>query len=128
MCAILKKKKLNKKDDSSSLYNKSYEVATKIYFFTKKLPQYKNDTLIGYLRATSIEMVCLVSRRSSEGKKEYAKFLKSALDKTYELETQLLLAKDTGLCKYSDTETIFNLNLDLRKMFKKFLSKTTKTR
>lgn len=109
-------------------YQKSYELVKIIYILTNKFPPEELYGLISQLRRCSVSVPSNIAEGYMRGSKEYIQFLKVALGSCAELETQLLLSKDLGFCKQEDFSKPYDLNIEIMKLLKTYITKLNSNR
>ena len=83
-------------------YKKSFALVKDVYSITKSFPREELYSLTSQIRRSAVSIPSNIAEGYMRGSKEYAQFLKIALGSCAELETQLLLSLDIGLCKDKD--------------------------
>jgi len=109
-------------------YKKSYELVKIIYTITQKFPPEELYGLISQMRRCSISIPSNIAEGYMRGSKEYIQFLKIALGSCAELETQLLLSKDLGFCKEESFSKPYDLNIEVMKLLKTYITKLSTNR
>jgi len=65
----------------------------------------------------------IVEGRRQDSEKEFARFLRIALNSGCELEYHLIVARDVGAISESDSDALLNETVEVRKMLHGLLSK-----
>jgi four helix bundle protein len=65
----------------------------------------------------------IVEGRRQEGEKQFARFLRIALNSGCELEYHFILARDIGVLSESDTDTLLRQLVEVRKMLHGLINK-----
>jgi len=106
-----------------TIWKNSMEIAKDVYLASANIPSDERFSLISQINRCAISIPSNIAEGSGRtSNKEFAHFLNISLSSSYELETQLILAKE--IYKLDNTELLIKLN-DLQKMiggFKRTLS------
>jgi len=100
-----------------TVWQKSFQLALKTYEATKGFPREERYGMTSQIRRAAFSIPSNIAEgyaRNSTG--EYKQFLKIAFASGAELETQLLIAKETGLLKGDQFEILDNLLTEVMKM------------
>jgi len=106
------------------VWQKSFQLTLKIYEATKGFPREERYGITSQIRRSALSIPSNIAEgyaRNSTG--EYKQFLKIAFASGAELETQLLIAKETGLLKEEHFETLDNLLTEVMKMLNVLIRK-----
>ena len=106
------------------VWQKSFKLALGIYEVTKKFPKEELYGLVSQIRRAAFSIPSNIAEgyaRNSTG--EYKRFLKIAYASGAELETQLLIAKETKLLSSEDFENLDNLLTEVLKMLNVLVGK-----
>lgn len=106
-------------------YTKSYEAVKSVYKITQRFPKEEIYGLVTQMRRAAISVPSNIAEGYMRGRNEYIQFLKIALGSCAELETQLSLSRDMGLCSLDDFKNTYELNIEVIKLIKTYLSKLT---
>ena len=104
-------------------YKRSYELVKVIYRITKKFPKEEIYGMTSQMRRSAISIPSNIAEGYMKGTREYIKFLKIALGSCAELETQLSLSEDIGLCDHSDFEEAYQLNVETMKLLNTYVNR-----
>jgi four helix bundle protein len=99
------------------VWQKSFELAKLSYMLTKKFPGEEKFGLVSQVNRSAVSIPVNIaegSGRNTEG--ERRQFLGIALGSSFELETQLLLAKELGYAKEEELTNMLGLNDEVQKM------------
>ena len=102
-------------------YKKAYSVAVLIYKVTRKFPREELYGFSAQLRRAAVSVPSNIAEGYMRGSKEYIQFLKIALGSSAELDTQLSLSVDVGLCLERDIKDIQSLNMEVTKLLKTYI-------
>lgn len=90
-------------------WQKSYQVVLEIYRLTKTFPDDERFGLVSQMRRAAVSIPSNIAegwgRRS---RTDYVRFLKMAAGSSYELHTQLRLARDLGYLKADELFELLN--------------------
>lgn len=106
-------------------YKKGYELVKNIYEITKDFPKTEVYGITSQIRRSAIAIPSNIAEGYMRGTKEYIQFLKIALGSCAELETQISLCKDLGLCNESDFKKAYVLNEEIIKLLRTYIKKIT---
>jgi len=104
-------------------YKKGYELVKVIYKITSKFPREEIHGITSQMKRSAISIPSNIAEGYMRGSKEYVQFLKIALGSSTELETQLSLSKDLGFCKILDFEKAYNLNQEVIRLLRTYISR-----
>src|SRR3989338_174321 len=85
-------------------YQKSFDLVKAIYVLTGKFPREELYGLTSQIRRSAVSIPSNIAEGYMRGSKEYVQFLKIALGSCAELETQLAISKEIGICPQADFE------------------------
>ena len=109
------------------VWQKSIEVAEKVYFITKKLPKEELYSLTNQMRRAVVSIPSNIAEgQSRHSSKEFIHFLGIAQGSKAELETQLLLCLKIGYLDDTDTSEIMELLTEIGKMLNALVRKLRK--
>jgi len=109
-------------------YKKSYKIAGLVYEITKTFPKEELYGITSQLRRAAISIPSNIAEGYMRGSKEYIQFLKIALGSSAELDTQLMLCVDIGLCSSKSMEQILSLNQEVLKLLRFYINKLDNSR
>ena len=104
-------------------YQKSKELVKVIYVLTKDFPKEELYGLTSQIRRSAISIPSNIAEGYMRGSREYIQFLKIALGSCAELETQLELSKEVGICNSSDFNKPYELNTEITKLLITYIKK-----
>ena len=104
-------------------YQKGYDLVKVIYSITNTSPKEEIYGITSQIRRSSISIPSNIAEGYMRGSKEYVQFMKISLGSCAELETQLSLSKDLGLCKKEDYNKAQSLNTEIIKLLKTYITK-----
>lgn len=91
-----------------NVWEEAHKLTLEIYKMTKEFPKEELFGLTSQMRRASISIASNIAEGCGRGSnKEYAQFIQIALGSAYEIDYQLLLAKDLG---YINAEKYDGLN------------------
>jgi four helix bundle protein len=99
------------------VWQKAMLLVRHVYVLTKKFPSDERFGLISQMRRAAVSVPSNIAEgqaRHSTG--EFILFISHAEGSVAELETQLLIAVDLSYCSEDDSQPVFDLLLELRKM------------
>lgn len=106
------------------IWQKGIEIAVKSYKATETFPAQEKFGIISQINRAGVSIASNIAEDSSRSSiKDYARFIEISLGSSFELETQLLIARE--LC-FGNEEAINHLLLEVKdeqKMLQGFLSK-----
>ena len=83
-----------KKFNQLNVWQKGMELCVLVYNFTERMPSSEKYALISQMQRASVSIVSNIAEGSSrKSRKDFRRFVEMALGSCYELETQLILAK-----------------------------------
>lgn len=104
-------------------YQKGMELVKAIYILTKKFPREELYGLTSQMRRAGISIPSNIAEGYMRGSREYIQFLKIALGSCAELETQLELSREVGICNSSDFNKPYELNIEIIKLSITYIKK-----
>ncbi len=108
-------------------WQKSYEVARRIYLVTDNFPKRELYSLVDQMRRSSISIPSNIAEWYWRGIwQDYLRFLAIARASCNELETQLLLARDFKYIEEEDFFEIQNLLIEVIKLITSVINKYKK--
>lgn len=104
-------------------YIRSYETVKIVYQMTQRFPKEEMYGIVSQMRRAAVSVPSNIAEGYMRGHNEYVQFLKIALGSCAELETQLSLSKDLQFCGSDDFKRAYELNTEVIKLLKTYLSK-----
>lgn len=104
-------------------HQKGMELVKTIYILTKKFPKEELYGLTSQIRRAGVSIPSNIAEGYMRGSREYVQFLKIALGSCAELETQLELSKEIGICDPSDFNKPYELNTEITKLLITYIKK-----
>ncbi len=99
------------------VWQKAKELALDIYKATIAFPDVEKFGLVSQMRRSAVSIASNIAEGAGRNSKaEFRQFLSIAQGSGYELETQIIIAKDLGLFKDLKTEPILDLLIEVQKM------------
>jgi four helix bundle protein len=90
------------------VWQKSVDLATKVYLTTKLFPSEEKFGLVSQMNRSVVSIPSNIAEGAGRGsKKEFSNYLSIATGSSYELETQLIIAKNLN---YINTQNINELS------------------
>jgi four helix bundle protein len=100
-----------------TIWNKAMEVAIAVYNLSLKLPIDEKYNLIIQIKKCAVSIPSNIAEGSGRNHdKEFIQFLGIANGSTFELITQLILAKNLNLIKENEVQTIINQLIEISNM------------
>lgn len=110
------------------VWQKSYELCRRVYAITTGFPQEERFGLVAQLRRASVAVPSNIAEGySRDTTKDYLRFLWMALGSLAEMETQLMLSLDLGLCQGNEAPQVIEDVHEAQRMLKA-LVKSLKSR
>jgi len=101
------------------VWQKSYNLCLKVYGLSKQLPRDERYELSSQLRRAAVSVPSNVAEGySRKTTNDYLRFLWIASGSLGELETQLLLSKDLGLCHESEVAPVIEATAEVERMLR----------
>ena len=104
-------------------YQRSYELVKSVSCLTKMFPKEEAYGMTSQMRRSAISIPSNIAEGYMRGSKEYIQFLKVALGSCAELETQLSLTQDLGLCNDLNFEKAYQLIVETMKLLTTHINK-----
>jgi len=106
------------------VWKKSINMVTQIYEVTKPFPDNERFGLISPMRRAAVSIPLNIAEGSSrKSNKEFSHYLSIAIGSSFELETQILIAKNLGFL----SENYFSNEInEIQKMIYALIQKLTK--
>lgn len=109
------------------IWQKGFQIAVNCYKLTNTLPEKEKYSLSSQINRAGVSISSNIAEGSSRNsEKDYNRFMEYSLGSTFELETQLLIAKEM---LYGDAELINQLLSDIdeqQKMLTSFMKQLKK--
>lgn len=99
------------------VWQKGIVLVKKIYQLTQGFPDAEKFGLVSQMRRAAVSIPSNIAEgQARHTRKEFIQFLSHAEGSVAELETQILIGVELGLCKLSDAQETTNLTIELSKM------------
>jgi four helix bundle protein len=106
------------------VWQKAHALALHTYRVATKMRRSRDLSLRGQLIRAAISIPAnIVEGRRQDSEKEFARFLRIALNSACELEYHLILARDFEAMSVTDAESLLRECIEVRKMIHGFLNK-----
>jgi len=100
-----------------TVWQKSVELAVLVYKITKDFPQSELYGLVNQLRRCAVAIASNIAEGQGRGSaKEFRQFIKISFGSLLELETQIIISKRVGYVGERQTDPIFTLSSEIKKM------------
>ena len=110
-----------------NIWKKSFEISREVYLISKEFPQSENFGLTSQVRRCAVSVPSNIAEGSSRNSdKDFCRFLEIALGSSFELQTQLELAKDVLILNNDQIDNILNNINENQKMIRGFVIKLRK--
>ena len=99
------------------VWQKSIQLVKQVYQLTQKFPSDEKFGLVSQMRRAVVSVPSNIAEgqaRRTTG--DYIRFVSTAEGSLAELETQLIIAVELNFCKKEETEPLFSLLIEIRKM------------
>lgn len=107
-----------------NVWQKSVDLAVKVYFATKEFPNEEKYGIVSQMRRASVSVPSNIAEGSAKSsKKVFCNSLETSLGESYELETQLEISKRVGLISEKDSELLENDLIEIQRMINGLKSK-----
>lgn len=107
-----------------NVWNAAVELATDIYRLTEKFPKFERYGLCDQMQRAAISISSNIAEGSSRtSEKEFAHFLEMAQGSAFEVETQMLIAKNLGYISEEQYNELFNKITAIERLINTFISK-----
>lgn len=101
--------------------------ATDIYKVTAELPYFEKKGLCDQLQRAVVSISSNIAEGCAKPSDvEFAKFLDTSLGSAYEVETQLLIAKNVGYISPELYTELLNINIDIQKQLSALIASIRK--
>ncbi len=109
------------------VWQKAHQLTVAIYKITDSFPTTERYGLIPQIRRASVSIASNISEGCSrKTDRDFCRFLEISLGSGYEVEYQLLLAKDLTYLSEEDYRPLNKLTEEINKMLNKFISTLSK--
>ncbi len=98
------------------VWKMSIDFVTKIYEMSASFPQYEMYGLTSQLRRAALSIPSNIAEGSGRGDKEFIRFLSISIASAFEVETQLIVAKNLKFISESDLEILLIQIQEIQKM------------
>lgn len=99
------------------VWQRAIDLATEIYSLTKGFPESEKFGLTSQLRRAAISVSSNIAEGSGrQSNPDFKKFLSYALGSLYEIESQIIIAKNLDYASTADIELIMNEVIEIQKM------------
>lgn len=109
------------------IWQKGFEIAKKCYKLTHTFPEREKYALCSQINRAGVSIPSNIAEGGSRhSEKDYHRFIEHSLGSAFELETQLLVAREIN---YGDSEILTSLLADVeeeQKMLMSFMNKLNK--
>ncbi|ANE51624.1 four helix bundle protein [Flavisolibacter tropicus] len=104
------------------IWQKGFEIATKMYLLTDHFPEHEKFGLSSQLTRAAVSIPSNIAEGSSRSsQKDYVQFIEIALGSCFEAETQLLIADQVKLGNKDLKSEMFTLLDEEQKMIMSFI-------
>jgi len=108
------------------IWKEGIQITKAVYLLTKDFPDQEKFGLATQLQRATVSIPSNIAEGASrKSEVDFARFLEMALGSVFELETQLIIAKELG---YTNSESINELLINIYQIEKKLNSFITKIR
>ena len=105
------------------IWQKGFEIAVDTYKITASFPSAEKFGLSSQITRAAVSIPSNVAEGSSrKSEKDYHRFVEISLGSSFELETQLLIAKAVGLNEKGDYEDLLTKINEEQKMLASFMN------
>ena len=106
------------------VWQKSMELAKKIFALTERFPRSELYGLVSQLRRASVAIPSNIAEGyGRKSRKEYCRFYSIAYGSALELETQLILSRNLSFVSKKDFESVEELLIEVLKMLNTIINK-----
>lgn len=110
------------------VWKMGFDIVIKTYKMTKFFPKEEKYGLSSQMTKAAVSIPSNVSEGSSRSsQKEYARFLEIALGSSFELETQMLIARELELMSNEESREVLGLLEEEQKMLTSLISVVNKS-
>ncbi len=104
------------------IWQKSMDLSKKLFVLTKSFPSEEKFSLTSQINRASISVPSNIAEGTSRSSnKDFSRFLQIALGSCFEIETQLILARDFQYVSIEDSQELIKLTKEIQKMIKGFI-------
>ena len=104
------------------VWQKSYKLVLRVYKLTDVFPRHELYALTSQLRRAAVSVPSNIAEGSAkESDTDFARFLEIAIGSAFEMECQLMLAKDLGYIQENSCSDILNEVDEVKKMLASFI-------
>ena len=106
------------------VWQKGITLVKEVYKLTANFPSEEKFGLVSQMRRAVVSIPSnLAEGQARRTTGDYVKFVSISEGSLAELETQMIISIELGFCLQKETENIFNLMVEIRKMLKKSVGK-----
>lgn len=106
------------------VWNKSIELVRLLYEITKAFPKEELYGLTSQMRRSAVSIPSNIAEGAGRStRKDYGQFLYIAYGSAFELETQLIIAKELGYLGAAEFEELSTLLCEISKMLRSLIQK-----
>ena len=106
------------------IWNNAIEIAKAIYIITSKLPNTEKYGLASQMQRAAVSISSNIAEGASRRTEiDFARFLDIAIGSSFELETQLIIAKEIGYISQGDLDIQINTLNTLQKQINTLVTK-----
>ena len=109
------------------VWQKSFALTLRVYKQTESFPKHELYGLISQIRRAAVSIPSNIAEGTAKtSDKDFARFLETSLGSAFEVECQMLLAKDLGYISDSELGGTMNVIDEIKKMTYAFIKKLRK--
>ena len=106
------------------VWQKSISFVTEIYKMTNVFPKEEQFSLTSQLRRAAISIPSNIAEGfGRHTRKEYIRFLQIAIGSTFELQTQIEIAKNLNFISQENFSRVFELSREIERMLSSLITK-----
>ncbi len=106
------------------VWQKSISFVTEIYKMTNAFPKEEQFSLTNQLRRAAISIPSNIAEGfGRHTRKEYIRFLQIAIGSTFELQTQIEIAKNLNFISQENFSRVFELSREIERMLSSLITK-----
>ena len=106
------------------VWQKSISFVTEIYKMTNAFPKEEQFSLTNQLRRAAISIPSNIAEGfGRHTRKEYIRFLQIAIGSTFELQTQIEIAKNLSFIPQENFSRVFELSREIERMLSSLITK-----
>lgn len=107
------------------IWQQGFEIAVESYKLTSSFPSSEKLSLSSQITRADVSIPSNIAEGSSRSsEKDYGRFIEISLGSSFELETQLLIAKAVGFAADNKADTLLHNGEEEQKMFSAFFKNT----